>query len=196
MTSNCWELYNNWIHEARFLPVVHMLDHIRIQIMERMNTRRQMVEKWATVLCPELQKILKKNISEFFSLHVIMEADDVHEIFDWCTVVVRPIPRSYTYQEWNVTSIPCKHACTVIPFMQHNVVNYLDDHMKVETFKRTYVPTLSYYWFGQAKSIILQYSVHLSMFHPLFWHYVHIFGYMSTFWNICPHFGHIIYVQI
>ena len=44
---------------------------------------------------------------------------------------------------------------------------------------------ISYSRFGQAKCIILQYSIHLVWFCPLFF---------NTFPSICPHFG--IYVQI
>jgi len=40
MTSNCAKSYNSWIHEARFLLVVQMVYHIRVQIMDHMNTRR------------------------------------------------------------------------------------------------------------------------------------------------------------
>ena len=81
MTSNCAESYNSWIREARFLPVVQMVDHIRVQIMDRINTRRLRAEKWVTVLCPESQKTLNKNMPKSFSLHVIM-GGDVYEVFD------------------------------------------------------------------------------------------------------------------
>ena len=40
------EVFNSWISEARLLPVVQMFDHIRIQIMTRMNTRRTTAEKF------------------------------------------------------------------------------------------------------------------------------------------------------
>ena len=135
MTSNCVESYNSWICEARFLPVVQMIDRIRVQIMDRMNTRRQRVEKWVNVLCCEPQKILNKNMSESVSLHVIMAADNMYEVFDWRTIAVRPTLRSCTCREWNVTRIPCRDACVVIQFIQHSVLNYLDDHMKVETYE-------------------------------------------------------------
>jgi len=50
---------------------------------------------------------------------------------------------------------------------------------------------ISYSRFGQAKVLFSNIFSTLVWFHPLFWHSVHIFGHMSTFWNICPH-----YVQI
>ena len=60
---------------------------------------------------------------------------------------------------------------------------------------------ISYSQFGQAKGIIFQYSVHLSMILstflalcPHFRVYVHILEYLSTFRNICSNFR--IYVHI
>jgi len=107
VTFNHAESYNNWICEARLLPVV--VDHIRVQIMDHMNTRRQIAEKWVTVLCTELQKILNLNISESFTFHIVMASDDIYEVFDWCTIAVQPTLRSCTYHEWNVTHVSCRH---------------------------------------------------------------------------------------
>ena len=67
MTSNCAKPYISWIREARWLPIVQMVDYINVHIMNQMNTRRQMTEKWHTVLCPEPQKFLDKNMSESFN---------------------------------------------------------------------------------------------------------------------------------
>ena len=63
-------------------PVVQIVDHIHFQIMDRMSTRMQRAEKWATVLCSESQKILNKNMSESFSLYEIIASDDVYEVFN------------------------------------------------------------------------------------------------------------------
>ena len=46
---------------------------------------------------------------------------------------------------------------------------------------------ISYSRFGEAKGMILQYSVHLSMILFTFWHCVHIFG-------ICPNFEIFVYI--
>jgi len=46
--------------------VVQMVDHIRVQIMNRMDIRRQMAEKWVSVLRPEPQKFLNKDMLDSF----------------------------------------------------------------------------------------------------------------------------------
>ena len=98
--------------------MVQMVDHIRVQIIERMNSRRMMAEKWTTLLCPESQKLLDHNMSASFSLLIKQAVVDVYDVFDWHTIAVCPSIWSCTCREWNVTHIPCKHACVVIWFMQ------------------------------------------------------------------------------
>ena len=122
---------------------------------------------------PEPQKILNKNMSESFSLHVITGGDNVYEVFDWRTVAVRPTLRSCSCRKWNITRIPCSHTCAVIRFIQHNVMNYLDGHMKMETFKRTCAPLYPILDFDKLK-------VSSSGIFPHIRVYVHISGFCPS----------------
>ena len=69
-----------------------------------------------------------------------MVAEDLYEVFDWWMVavhrtVILHLPRIATH-------ISCKHACSVVCFMQQSIANYVDYHMTVESFKLNYEPTL------------------------------------------------------
>ncbi|XP_020271073.1 uncharacterized protein LOC109846259 [Asparagus officinalis] len=55
VTSNVAESFNSWIREARMLRILQMVEHIRKQIMTRMNNRRIMAEKWTSYLCPKAE---------------------------------------------------------------------------------------------------------------------------------------------
>ncbi|KAL7224730.1 hypothetical protein ACSBR1_026083 [Camellia fascicularis] len=48
MCSNAAESFNNWIQEARHLPITQLVDAIRGRIMEQMSKRRVKSSKWAT----------------------------------------------------------------------------------------------------------------------------------------------------
>ena len=41
MNNNISECFNNWIKELKELPVVDLMDMIRVQIMEKIATRHQ-----------------------------------------------------------------------------------------------------------------------------------------------------------
>ncbi|XP_020263270.1 uncharacterized protein LOC109839249 [Asparagus officinalis] len=68
VTSNVTESFNSWIREARLLRILQMVEHIRKQLMARMNNRRIMACKWTSYLCPKAEKICKngRNKGRFF----------------------------------------------------------------------------------------------------------------------------------
>ncbi|KAK1257191.1 hypothetical protein QJS04_geneDACA014731 [Acorus gramineus] len=60
MYANCAESFNSWILEARNLPIVQMVDHICVQMMEMMYRRRNESSNWETFLCPSIMEKLQK----------------------------------------------------------------------------------------------------------------------------------------
>ncbi|XP_020266530.1 uncharacterized protein LOC109842019 [Asparagus officinalis] len=62
VTSNVAESFNSWIREARLLRILQMVEHIRKQIMSRLNNRRIMADKWTSYLCPKAEQIVRENM--------------------------------------------------------------------------------------------------------------------------------------
>ncbi|XP_028123300.1 uncharacterized protein LOC114320342 [Camellia sinensis] len=59
MSSNAAESFNNWIREARHLPIMQLVDAIRGQTMEQMLKRQVKGNKWVGQLCPKIEKKLE-----------------------------------------------------------------------------------------------------------------------------------------
>jgi len=168
--------------------------------MALMNTRRHMAGHCPL---PWTSKDFEPQHVRIIYSHVVMVGDDVYEVFDWRTVAVWPTLHSCTCREWNVTHSPCRHACVVIRFMQHSVVNYLDHHT-TEAFKRTYAPTLYLVtdldkpnvWFSKIMSAFFVYLCTFVQLCPPFGISVHFCIILSTFWYFCPHISiFVIFVQ-
>ncbi|XP_020270844.1 uncharacterized protein LOC109846034 [Asparagus officinalis] len=64
------ESFNKWIHEARLLRILQLVEHICKQIMVRMNERRLMAESWNGFLCPKDELVLKENMENGSPLDV------------------------------------------------------------------------------------------------------------------------------
>ncbi|KAL3503528.1 hypothetical protein ACH5RR_037977 [Cinchona calisaya] len=45
---------------------------------------------------------------------------------------------TYTYKKWDITGIPCFHACSAIIHMGKDVVNYVHQRYRVESYKKSY----------------------------------------------------------
>ena len=46
MDNNSTESFNAWILEARYKPIIGMLEDIRVKIMERLAAKEIVVRKW------------------------------------------------------------------------------------------------------------------------------------------------------
>ncbi|XP_074374737.1 uncharacterized protein LOC141715155 [Apium graveolens] len=60
--NNIYECFNSWILEARYKPIISMLDHIRVQCMEMIHLKRDYMAKLDTELCPRIIRKLNYNI--------------------------------------------------------------------------------------------------------------------------------------
>ncbi|MQM13635.1 hypothetical protein Taro_046559, partial [Colocasia esculenta] len=68
--SNLAESFNNWIHYTRSLPILQMVDKIRVQMMEMAAKRKIDAALWDTPYCSQIQKIIEKNLQERRSLAI------------------------------------------------------------------------------------------------------------------------------
>lgn len=59
--NNMCETFNGLIVEARYEPIIGMLEDIRVEVMVRMQKRREMMMKWEGELCPKIILTLEEN---------------------------------------------------------------------------------------------------------------------------------------
>ena len=57
--NNICESFNKWIIDARFYPVITLLEAIRCKVMVRIQQQRDAAENWSGLVCPNIQKKLK-----------------------------------------------------------------------------------------------------------------------------------------
>ncbi|XP_020263173.1 uncharacterized protein LOC109839155 [Asparagus officinalis] len=137
VTSNVAESFNKWIHEARLLRILQLVEHIRKQIMVRMNERRTMAESWNQFLCPKAELALKENMENGRPLEVRQSHTGLFEVQSHRSCQVDLDNKTCTCRGWDVTRVPCKHACASIMFMKRDVYQFCDWFMTVEAFKKS-----------------------------------------------------------
>ncbi|XP_020266071.1 uncharacterized protein LOC109841518 [Asparagus officinalis] len=142
VTSNVAESFNKWIHEARLLRILQLIEHIRKQIMVRMNERRVMAESWNQVLCPKAEIALKENMDNGRPLEVRQSHTGLFEVQSHRSCQVDLDNKTCTCRGWDVTRVPCKHACASIMFMKRDVYQFYDWFMTADAFKRSYEPII------------------------------------------------------
>ncbi|XP_073153646.1 uncharacterized protein [Henckelia pumila] len=82
INNNMAECWNNWVKPARYLPIVAMVDHICIQIMEMMHERREATMVMIKKLSPSKENFLAKTYAQYRSLKVRKASGLSFEVVD------------------------------------------------------------------------------------------------------------------
>ncbi|XP_073304221.1 uncharacterized protein [Primulina huaijiensis] len=111
INNNQAECWNSWIKPARFLPIVAMVDSIRVQIMNMMNNRRESSLVMAGNLCPKPENNLLRNYTKSRNLKVDRSSSWIFEVLDGdkrCAVDLEKW--SCSCRTWNLNGIPCNYT--------------------------------------------------------------------------------------
>ncbi|KAL0420466.1 UNVERIFIED_CONTAM: hypothetical protein Slati_3069500 [Sesamum latifolium] len=145
LLNNVCETFNACILDAREKPILTMLEWIREYLMRRMQENRdRAISKWNGKICPKIQKILQKQIAKVSDC-IPIKADDIHyqvSCFDGSQHSVDLRARSCSCRKFQLSGIPCKHACCAIFYQKQDPVDFVDKCYSVETFKSVYQPSI------------------------------------------------------
>lgn len=139
MTSNVAESFNSWILEARHLSIPQMVDHIRLQIMQMMHSRRIRGRGIQTHLCPDPEKVLQRNAEEGRKLSVFTSSIMIYDVKDTkysCKVDLQECTCSCG--EWKIFRMPCKHACACIEKAGRSLYQFTDICFQAEMYRAAY----------------------------------------------------------
>jgi hypothetical protein len=81
--NNMWETFNKWIVEARYFPIITMLETIRRKVMVRIQSNRSKSLSWNTVICPNILKKMNTYITLYGVCHAICNGQDQFEVKQW-----------------------------------------------------------------------------------------------------------------
>ncbi|KAL0377894.1 UNVERIFIED_CONTAM: hypothetical protein Sradi_3094900 [Sesamum radiatum] len=117
LLNNCCESFNANILDARDKPVLTLLEWIREYLMKRLQENRdKTARKWKGILCPKIKKIVQKNVDKIGDCIPIKSNDRHYQIscYDGSQYSVDLERRTCTCRIWQLSGIPCKHACSAI----------------------------------------------------------------------------------
>ncbi|GMQ06615.1 hypothetical protein CsSME_00051135 [Camellia sinensis var. sinensis] len=138
MTSNAAESFNNWIKEARNLPITQMVDKIRTQLMRQMSARRDQANKWNEIICPTFETRLMDSFNDSKSWQVSKANEDVFEVHSIPSVTVDVARRTCSCFKWQINGFPCDHAVIAIQKSRCNLNDCVEHYFHVETYRAAY----------------------------------------------------------
>ncbi|KAG8364578.1 hypothetical protein BUALT_Bualt18G0011900 [Buddleja alternifolia] len=142
LLNNGCECFNNSILHARELPIISMLEWIMEFYIKRLQVNRDKAKtKWKGELCPKIKKIIDNNVLKMGGCFPI-KSDDMHYMvrsFDGTEQYTVDL-ENYTCgcRKWDISGIPCKHACSAINVQGLQVEEFVHKSYTVETYLKVY----------------------------------------------------------
>ncbi|XP_057808548.1 uncharacterized protein LOC131023028 [Salvia miltiorrhiza] len=137
--NNIAETFNGYIIAARGMHIIHMCEQIMRDLMVRQVEKLKLMAMVSDRVCPGIIKGLEKTKSKSVEAYVFSNMNKKYEVsFRGRAFVVDVNARSCTCREWDVTGIPCLHACAAIQFEGEEPSAYVHGYYTVERYLEAY----------------------------------------------------------
>ncbi|XP_073121857.1 uncharacterized protein [Henckelia pumila] len=139
INNNISKSWNNWVKAARHLPIVAMVDHIRLQIMDMMHRRREATMRMVKRLSPSKENVVAKTYVESRSLKVHKACGWSFEVVDGDkSFGVDLSARTCSCRAWQINRLPCKHACATIESKSLSLYDFCDKYFHIKLCREAY----------------------------------------------------------
>ncbi|GJZ22978.1 pentatricopeptide repeat-containing protein [Tanacetum coccineum] len=144
--SNCEAIENGFskcfnlvLLLVRNKPLITMLESMRVIVMERLNTMRQILEKWNEDICPNIQKRLELNKDKHKFWHVIPAGGNLFEVRNGSEAfTVDEHKRTCTCRMWQLAGLPCPHSIVVIFKLNKRPEDYIPACFRKDAYYKAY----------------------------------------------------------
>ncbi|KAH6771697.1 hypothetical protein C2S51_010101 [Perilla frutescens var. frutescens] len=133
--NNISETFNGFIVKAREKHLIDMLESIHNALMERQYRKLTEISNVNDRLCPRIRKKVEKHKYDRRDCiaHPALGGKfqvQLHED----RFVVNMGTRSCTCRAWDLSGIPCIHACSAIHFLKEDVADYVADYYTISKY--------------------------------------------------------------
>lgn len=137
--NNMCESFNKWILEARFSPIISMLEKIRRKVMTRISDQINKSARWNTLICPGILKKLNVYINESAFCHAISNGSEKFEVKHHDNrFIVSLEKKECSCRYWQLSGQPCPHAISCIFSKTNGLDSYIAECYSVDSFKKIY----------------------------------------------------------
>ncbi|XP_062009778.1 uncharacterized protein LOC133726280 [Rosa rugosa] len=107
--------------------------------MENMSERKVACKRWATILCPPMEALLKKSMDIGRHWVVSMSSQTVFEVHSDKSVAVDLGNSTCSCRQWQINSFPCSHALAAIQKVGvEPVYSYIEPFYTCQSYMDSY----------------------------------------------------------
>lgn len=139
VTNNIAESFNAWIGEFRDKNVLLLLEGIRKKVMTRMHTRRQKRLNWTNEIMPKILKKINDQCAWAKHCELSIANSAEYQVDDKSmSYIVNLEQKTCECRIWDVSGIPCRHACCAILHNRNKVEKFTDKSYRKEKYMLSY----------------------------------------------------------
>ena len=139
LNNNC-DVFNNYILDARELPILSMFEMIKTQLMTRhYNKQKELANQMEGTFCPKIRKKLSKNAEWANMCFAIPSGQGVFQVKvrDY-SHIVDINSKTCDCRRWQLTRVPCSHAIACLRHERIKPESVLPACYSVQTFNTAY----------------------------------------------------------
>ncbi|KAK4264930.1 hypothetical protein QN277_026045 [Acacia crassicarpa] len=137
--NNISESFNASIDECRFLPVIRMIDGIRLKMMAKWAESEANVSGWHTEFSPKCMDLFECNKFLSVDCKVHFNGDEGYEVVEGQDRhLVYLSTGMCTCRAWDLTGIPCQHAICAMYHAKVDPKSRISQYYHKETYLATY----------------------------------------------------------
>ena len=143
MTTNIAECMNAVLRDARSLPLVPLLEAIRLLLQDWFYERRTEAEAATTPVTPWLEKILRKRLNECRRFNVTPLSTFEFEVrtIDFVTTVNLEA-KTCSCRQFQLDQYPCIHAIAACRFRNLSLFHFCSEYYSVSSWRECYAYTI------------------------------------------------------
>ncbi|XP_050133124.1 uncharacterized protein LOC126609176 [Malus sylvestris] len=139
MSNALSESFNTMVSNSRCMPLMDLLEDIRVLLMGSMAEKRIFGQNIHTILCPKKENEMKLMLKEGMHCRISRSDVDVFEVrTKWNRFVVCLDDRTCSSVQWQHNCFPGSHALQVLQHDIRDVFYYFDDYWKASFYRKTY----------------------------------------------------------
>ena len=148
--NNLSESFNAWADDFRYLPIIKMIDGIRMKLMLKWSKSEKLVSKWKGEFSPKCMEMYEVNKNLSNDCRIRFNGDEGYEVEEGDVrhrVMIRE--KQCTCRRWELTGTPCEHA---IPALLHagispisQISRYYHKNTYIASYREKFQPIGSFW---------------------------------------------------
>jgi hypothetical protein len=139
LLNNSCEVFNNYILEAREMPILSMFEKIKQQLMTRFCSKQEECKHFVGPICPKIRQKVLKNAEFANTCYALPSGQGVFQVLEReFKYIVDLRAKSCECRKWNITGIPCKHAISCLRHERIPVESVVHECYSVQAFSKAY----------------------------------------------------------